>query len=176
MTRKTGAIITAAVVCAVAASRAGAATVNYLAKLSGQIQTATTKQTITQADFVASTNQLLVQIDLDHGVVVFVEASGSSTNLMFLKTLLEFNHTAVLTNHNTFAVTLIPNGAATVTLQDGLVFGGELLAAGTVAESKGVAKSFEATLSGVWNDPLFGNTNAPAAVFKGTISGKALGL
>jgi hypothetical protein len=172
MLRKISAIIAAMLACGAVTVFADGVTVTYVAKLSGQIQTATTKQTITQANFVASTNLLLVEIDLDHGVFALVEASGSTTNPQ--ASLIVPSHTAVFTNHNAFEVTLVPNGAP-VALQNGLVFGGELLSAGTVTVSKGVAKSFQATLSGIWNDPILGNTNAPAAFFKGTLSGKAVG-
>jgi len=46
-------------------------------------------------------------------------------------------------------------------------FAGDLMVTGKIG--KGTKASASATVSGVWNDPVNGDTGQPAAVFKGTI-------
>ena len=63
------------------------------------------------------------------------------------------------------------NGSATNFSAGVPSFGGDLLASGKL--SSGAKASASATLSGVWNDHVNGDTSQPASIFKGTI--KSLG-
>ncbi len=59
------------------------------------------------------------------------------------------------------------NGSATNFTAGVPNFGGDLLATGKLAS--GAKASASATLSGVWNDHVNGDTNQPSSIFKGTI-------
>jgi hydrogenase maturation factor HypE len=176
MCRKTGSILIAILIASVLSVKAD--TIEFIATLRGQIQAVGAKKatSVTETNFVAPGDLLLVQVDLSHGTMTFLEAMPPTNNPSPFKGLLQTNHSVVMTNKDSITVTLLPIGSgSTLALPGGLVFGGEISGAGTVSFSKGEPKGFKAALTGIWNDPLLGDTNSPGALFKASVVGKIPG-
>ncbi len=159
------AVVLALSVCA----GAQAATQVVALKLEGQIFGNGSNQKVRTSSFVATNEFLLASIDPQAGTITLQEASGDMTNLVLIATLMESDTSAFIPN-KTVAATLKPaGGAATVTLQNGLVFGGELLVSGMYGVNKFTNGFFKASVAGIWNDPIIGNTNAAPAFFRGEL-------
>lgn len=138
-------------------------------KVEGQIFGNGGNQKVRTSSFVATNEILVAAIDPVAGTITLQEVTGDLTNLTVVATLMESDTSAFIPN-KTVAATLKPaGGAATVTLQNGLVFGGELLVSGMFGVNKFTNGFFKASVAGIWNDPIVGNTNAAPAFFRGEL-------
>ena len=164
MRRESAIMVAALLVLAGFASQVHATTNLFVVSLAGHISSPSTGQRINAASLVTTNNFVLVSLDSTAGVVALLEGSGSVTNPVIVQVLLQSTRSIVTTNGEFSALLLPPNGAPTFTFPSGLVFGGYLDLEGALYTDRKGTVTLEADWTGVWNDPINGNSNAPPAI------------
>jgi len=169
--RKNSAVIVAALLVLTGLVSQVRATTNlFVVSLSGYISGVSSCQRINATSLVTSTNLVLISLDSAAGTVQLLQGSGSVTNPLIAQTLLVSTRSIVTTNGEFIASLVPPNGAPTIALPSGLVFGGNLFLTGSLFTNRQGVQTLSADLSGIWNDPINGNTNAAPAVLDASVT------